>query len=432
MAIRETDMKEMIHREIQSIPGLEERTVFKALMEEVFLAVYETNEQMYTQLEERLQEELAFDVNRYLVRTGVVEREFFDASHHLMAPIEEADLKAGQYDMADIKAGLKEQGEFVLMKVLLCYDAMRVWKLWEKEPEFEGSLETATGKNCGIRVKLRRNTEYIRKVARLYQLFIKNGVPWQTVNCPYLYKMADVVLTGLPEETEENEAISRVSIHFGEHHAFVRHNLIPVWNIRKLSLDSVGFPVPCEDHINFEHIISVRNFGTGHAYLAEDNPKIQSIRQSQDRLLITSGIREAKRWDIYMICGGKDSKIDRYVYPVMENKRAENFAERFQQKGNQGIKTRAELERFIRGFGMEAYVRYLGCEVIPEWEQARETYSMNPFIEDEIRDTQDQSKLVLRFGAGENEVWLQQDIASFLVSEVQRLYPEYECGGIFV
>lgn len=55
---------------------------------------------------------------------------------------------------------------------------------------------------------------------------------------------------------------------------------------------------------------------------------------------------------------------------------------------------------------------------------------MNPFIEDEMRDYQAQKKLILYFIPGPEEAWLQRDIASFLVSEVQRLYPEYECGGI--
>ena len=45
------DMREMIRREIQSISAIEERVAFKNLMEEVFLALYDTNEQMYSDLE---------------------------------------------------------------------------------------------------------------------------------------------------------------------------------------------------------------------------------------------------------------------------------------------------------------------------------------------------------------------------------------------
>ena len=82
------DMREMIRREIQSIRVIEERVAFKNLMEGVFLALYDTNEQMYSDLEKRVQDELAYDVNRYLIKTGVIERQYFDASHHLMSPME--------------------------------------------------------------------------------------------------------------------------------------------------------------------------------------------------------------------------------------------------------------------------------------------------------------------------------------------------------
>lgn len=86
------DMREMIRREIQSIRVIEERVAFKNLMEGVFLALYDTNEQMYSDLEKRVRDELAYDVNRYLIKTGVIERQYFDASHHLMSPMDDADL----------------------------------------------------------------------------------------------------------------------------------------------------------------------------------------------------------------------------------------------------------------------------------------------------------------------------------------------------
>ena len=61
--------------------------------------------------------------------------------------------------------------------------------------------------------------------------------------------------------------------------------------------------------------------------------------------------------------------------------------------------------------------------MVPVW-------NVRKLILNGIRDTRSQKKLFLRFQAGREEEWLHRDIASFLVSEVQRLYPEYECGGM--
>ena len=80
-------MKEMIQQEIQSITSLKERVIFKELMEGVFLALYETNQKMYAELEHRVREELDYDKNRYQIKTGIIEREYFDESHHLLFPM---------------------------------------------------------------------------------------------------------------------------------------------------------------------------------------------------------------------------------------------------------------------------------------------------------------------------------------------------------
>lgn len=257
-------------------------------------------------------------------------------------------------------------------------------------------------------------------------------VPWQTINAPYLYKIADVVITELPDGIAQDDSVKRIEINFEKFNQVICHDLIPIWNIQKLTLNSVGFPVPCEDHKNFEHSISIDEYGTQHVYLAEDNLEIQSISQREERLMIISEVSVAQKWDIYMIRNSEDSKIDRYTYPIMQNGRAENFSEKFQRRWNQSIKTRAELARFIKGFGLEWYVTYQDCKIIDQFDMKVETYSMNPFIEDEVRDTRAQKKLLLQFRAGEGDSWLQRDVASFLVTEVQRIYPEYECGGIIV
>jgi hypothetical protein len=425
-------IREMIQKEIQSIGCLEERVAFKGLMEGVFLSLYETNCRMYEGLEKRIEEELAYDQERYRIQTGIIEKKYLDVSHHLFCPMDEEDLKERRYGVPDIRKALEETGIFSLMKVMLCCDFLEIKKLWEIQPVFEGRISTQQGSEWKIEVRLQENRHYLDRIEGLYELFVKNGIPWKTVNAPYLYKMADMVLTGLPEGISENERIEQVSIRFGEYSSIIREHLVPVWNIRKLELESTGFPVPCGDHKSYEHTVSLRSFGGENAYLAGGDRMIRSVSQSGERLRIVSETGEARKWDVFMLRSSREHKIDRYTYPLMQNGRAESFAERYQGRWAPNIRTKTELSHFLKGFGMEGYVRYQGCSVEEAFPDGKETYPLNSFIEDEIRNPEAQKKLVLFFRKGEKEGWLQRDVMSFLTAEVQRVYPEYDCGGVLL
>jgi len=424
---RTEEIRQMIQKEIQSISSLEERVLFKALMEGVFLSLAETNEEMYQSLERRVMDELSFNMNHYQIKTGIIEKQFLDRSHHLMFPMDEADLTQSDYKMSDIIESMKAKGNFHLMTIMIQSDYLQIQELWNRCPRFKGTIET--DKTWEITIELHPNTHYLQYINHLYQLFVRNGIPWQTINAPYLFKMADVTIVDMPEGLKVNEVINNIRIDFGKYSPYIRYDLVPIWNIEKIQLKTVGFPSPCEDHKNYEHTLSIHDYGEKNAYLIDENSEIQSICQRNNKLYVISGTGKAKKWNLYMIKSAESKKIDRYTYPLMQNLRTEDFMEKFQMKWNQTIKTKAELVRFIRGFGLADYLEYQDCKVTGQFDGPEETYSMNSFIEDEIRDYKASKKLILFFKPGKKESWLVRDITSFIVSEVQRIYPEYECGG---
>ena len=150
------------------------------------------------------------------------------------------------------------------------------------------------GGEWAVEVQLQRNTAYLKKIEELYHLFIKNGVPWQTVNAPYLYKMADVVVTKIQGEPDKTEKLQEVSIQFGEYSRIVQKELIPVWNIQKLVLDGIGFPTPCENHVSYEHNISLHEYGSNTPIWQRTARISRALSRQKDRLRIISAAGEAK------------------------------------------------------------------------------------------------------------------------------------------
>lgn len=423
-------MKQMIRSEIQSINSLEERVVFKELMEGVFLSLAETNERMYRNLEARVMNDLAYDINRYLIRTGLVERAYFDKSHHLMNAMSDADISPPVYKAGEVRETLKAEGKFCLTTIFLQCDALEVHSMFDKDESYPAILKA--GADYNIRIRLEPSRRYLNQLEALYHLFLHNGVPWHTVNAPYLFKMADVVITSLPDEVADHDVIDNLLMDFGDYNGIIQYDMIPIWNVRHLILDSVGFPIPCGDYENYEHVISITGYGQEHAYLIDDKCGIKKVRQSGEKLMVTGKTAKSQKWDIYMIRRGEDSKIDRYYYPIMENARKDGFTERFQRRAGQMVKTKGELERFVRGFDLEDYLEYQDCVLAEPDSVKHETYSMNFFMDDEIRDRKGKKKLTLYFKAHRKETWLLRDLASYIVTGVQELYPEYQCGGKLV
>lgn len=425
-----TDVEEMIKKEISLIGGLQERVVFKDIVEQVFLSLYETNQEMYKELEGRIIDDLAFDINRYQICTGVVEKEFVDKSHHLLAPMKDTDMEEVTYDAAYISEQLDENGCCPVKTLFMECDYLQIKKLLAKE-KLRGTVRTEN-ETYDAEFTLKLNNTYLEEINRLYEAFIGNGIPWQTVNAPYLYKFIQVYITNMPGVTSRDRIVD-ILPDLEEYAEWAHENYIPLWNIRKLKLNSVGFPVPCEDHKSFEHTLSIKEFGNEHVYLIDDRENIYNIRQKGNRLTVMGKESEARKWQVYMIRSGQNRKFDRFTYPLMVNLRKDDFAERFWRRQGMNVRTNAELSRFIRGFGLEDYVEYAGYEIQDRMEGIPETYSMNSFILDEIREREYKKRLVLNFrgksGGRAKISFLLRDIMSFLVSEVQLLYGEYMCEG---
>lgn len=425
------DMEELIKREVNQITDLKERVAFKDVVEQIFLSLYETNKEMYSVLEHRIMDDLAFDINRYRICTGIVEKEYVDRSHHLLTPMREQDLTEKVYDIRSMGKEFLEKGFCYVKTLFMECDFTKIQRLLQKG-KFGGRIRTDQG-DYPAEFVLKMNEAYLKEIAHLYEMFISNGIEWQTVNAPYLHKFVDVHLVSdgilsLPKK----ERIVDMEPELAEFSEWAHENYIPIWNIGKTVMDGAGFPVPCEDHKSYEHTISLKEYGDEHVYLIDDVRHVISVRQTPKRLMIMGDEPDAKRWKVYVIRSGENRKFEHFTYPIMTNQRRDDFVERFFKRQGKNVKTALELTRFIRGYELEEYVSFEGYELTERSGRTPETYSMNSFIIDEIRDYDYKKCLLLKFKGKGRHAFLFRDVMSFLVSEVQLLYPEYLCEGVLL
>lgn len=185
------------------------------------------------------------------------------------------------------------------------------------------------------------------------------------------------------------------------------------------------------DKLNYMFEQASMNYNNVMAMLPLAIEDIHSIRQRENKLIVMGEEAEAHKWDVYMIRSGENRRFDRFTYPLTTNKRTDEFIERFGTQQGRRVRTNGELSRFIQGYGMEKYVEYEGYEILDREKngESSETYSMNSFILDEIREGEYRKRLVLLFRRKGTQEFLLRDIMSFLVSEVQLWFGEYMCEG---
>lgn len=421
------EMEELINNQTKQISGLQERVLFKDLIEQIFLSLYETNREMYRELENRVMDDLAPEGNRYLICMTVMRRDDVDLSHHLLGPMLPKDIKSGIPDREMISDQLATGSLCPVKSLFMKCDYLSIQKLLSRG-EVDGTIRTDKGE-YETRLVIRRNENYLQEISHLYQVFVRNGIPWKTINTAYLHKFVEVCLKELPEGLAVKEQILDIVPKLDDYDQWARENYIPLWNIRKLVLSSVGFPVPCEDFRSFEHTISIKNYGDEHVYLVDEEEGLSHIRQSESHLLVMGKEGAARKWKIYMIRSGVNRRFERLAHPMLTNMRKDSFLERFSKKQGIEVRTHAELARYLQGYSLDDYLTFVDCEITDRPSGEAESYSMNSFILDEIRDSTYQKCLRLKFRGKSKENYLLRDMMSFLVSEAQLIYREYQCQG---
>jgi len=220
-------------------------------------------------------------------------------------------------------------------------------------------------------------------------------------------------------------------VDFEEYSTQVAYGMIPLWNLRPLTEKTSTYPNPCVDKINYEHQFYSQRLDKDCAYLVRDTGvEITNIRRLDGDLYITCPLERPCEWNLYEV-HQSDGK-GKYPYPVLSNQFKESFSGSITELFRKSIKTRAEMARLIESFDYGDYVTFQGFEIsssIPA-QCAACNYNMDQFIADEIRTGGTRQVLVVQFTAKDQDNYLNEDIMSFLTTQVQRIFPDYYCVGV--
>jgi hypothetical protein len=424
-------VKEQIAAKLNHMSNLEDRLLLKDVLNDVFLNLYEHSETMYQQLEDRVFSEMAGVSDSYDVYATIVSRQNLDPVHYFLRPMQVGDLEEKKVNLTAIVVDAIAEP---LLQVFFSCDYRMLASIINGGRIFHGTIVTNLG-SITAEFILREDKRYLNQINDLYETFLNNNIPWRTINNPYAFRFAEVLLESCQRPLENDETVTEIQVDFGEYGQYVQYDMVPLWNVELLKLKSTGFPLPCEDKINFEHMVPLEGIGIEHGYLAAfQNKNISYVRRTKQALVIVAPTELKDVWDIMRIIHPAGGKTDVYAYPLVSNAKRQAFSDILAQKSLRVIRTEAELRRLIGSFAAAANLSLSHIAIQPcnqELENVA-SYEMNCFIQDEIRRADCQHRLILNFTTTDRDSFFISDRMSFLVSEVQLYYPDYKCEGVLL
>ncbi|TYQ16930.1 UNVERIFIED_CONTAM: hypothetical protein Cloal_3511 [Acetivibrio alkalicellulosi] len=425
-------MKDIILDRLGKMEDLEQRKMLKNVLYGVFSNLIDYQEVANRSLEERVFNEIEDRERRYDIFVTVNNIENVDPVDEFLFPIIPEDLEEKEYNMGEVSQKLYKKEDVTLFTLFMNCDYLKIKEILRSKKTYIGEIVTDK-QSYPIKIRLEQNLKYIDEIERLYIIFQKNSMPWKTVNNPYANKFFDVVMTECEGILDAGEMIKEIKVNLEEYERYKQIGVIPLWNVKRISMKNDGFPMPAIDKVNFEHIISLKKIGVDDGYLVDEDEKVvKYIMRTEDNLNIVSPEEKAGAWNVLKIAGQGKEQPRKLEYELISNSRKKSFINNFIQKHATLIRTRGEIARIVSSFEVSDYFELVGIEILDSKSKKGITYDMNSFIVDDIRIANDKKVMSLKFSAIKKESIIIYDILSFLISEIQMYFPEYECEGEFL
>lgn len=425
------DMKSYLTHKLSEVTTAADKNMLRDVLENIFLPLYDHVEGQYAELERRVKDQVSLSAEQFVVWTTVMERTKASGGCPYLFPMISADLENPPIALLELRQTLELQKEAQIDTVFLAADYLVCKKAAESGTVFTGFFKTEE-QEIQIEVKLRPSQRHMRCIEELYRLFITNTVPWHTIYSPYLFKLFDVILVRMDAVGKDLSAnVQKMQVSYGDLQQYIQHNMVPIWNIQKKQIKSEDFPLAAQDKVNYEYVFGLDEDAVDTGYLADyESADISAVRREKHALIVTSPTPKGLTWDMYLVIPKKDYATDFFTYEPLSNGQADSFASRMASYYGTVIKTRAELTRILHSFAASQWVELDSYQIVNETAQG-ESYEVNRFLSDEVRDLAVSKSLVLKF-RGLRDSFIARDAMSFLTSQIQLFYPEFHCVGVLV
>lgn len=423
-------MKDLLNKRINNIQSLEDRKVFRDIINHVFMDLADYQERQIESLKNSIFDEMSVSDKRPVIYGTMIKKYEYDESDDFMFPMSIKDVEPYELSAGEINQSIVHNNSFMIGKTFLKCDCKTLGSLYDSGRIFEGKIYTDAGV-VEINTRICRYRSYEDMLGHLYSVFIKNGLEWITPNLPYIHKFAAFMID-TPVDISDDAVIEKIEINLQEYEEYRVDDVLPVWNIEQTMVQSINFPIPTQDNVLKEHRFDVYDLSS-YRYIPDfkddDSGYVKRTKESVSVVIPESEIRE---WPMYKVHPSVNGK--HYVYPfeIYDNASADNFYNGYLNAGCRSVRTKGEISRILYSFSASEMFKISDYDIKEDIDNIiSDTYAVNNFILDEIRSSScSKNVLIVYYSYKYDNKYVAADIMSFIISELQQYIPDMRCIGI--
>lgn len=422
------NIEKYVRGRIPELDNLDNRELFKKIVGNLNVDLYKHIKSEYDELEKRVFLEAPKPLRLPDLITCVISADRYDLTDENMFPMFAEDLEEVKVNASEMISEVKSGKEFYLYTCMIKADYLELKNLLQSERRFKGVIKNEYGETPAEFI-VKPNVRYRKKAEEFYKIAGLNYLPWRSLNIAYLFKLFDVYVVSI-EEWDEQTEVQEVTTNFEEFDEKIFYKPLPLWNARAVTIKGNSYPQPAVDRKYFEHYLYKKQFRSGYEYLLRNSEVVvRNIRRQGGDFYIDCDSELPYDWQFYEFEYAPNAAD--YENPLMSNEQNKNFSHNMIEYFGQRIKTRTEMIRFLNSFKASEYLNFIDAKIL-DAPNVVETYSTEEFIDYEYRTGERAQTLEFSFKPRAENFYLNRDIMSFLVTEMQHLFPEYKCVGKLV
>lgn len=350
-------MKEVVKKEnhlldkINSMSSDSDRAIAKLLLADTLPKMQEYINLQVRSIRQQLLQEQIGPQNRYEIAVTVCER-----GKRSVLPQGLFPMVSG--DDADIVYKYDETN--IYFPVMICETDMVIAQYIKNG--FTGGIVTEQG-SIPVTFQIVKNEEYLSVVEELRKSFARNGIPWKNLHKAYLNKF--YYLTLKIKDFPADIAVEKYYIDDEEIAGNVLANIIPMWNVQLISLQSNDFPVMQEDKIRYRYDFILKQ--DSEMISAETDETGYSIRYP-DKLSYFAMDNEKTEIHFWKLHRAVWEQVE-YEYPIFNNGFVWNMSSSLERTGV--IHSPFELERRIYAMPVSKGFVYEGCRILQTLQEGK-------------------------------------------------------------